>query len=160
MFKMKAKQIARFMSNFTQSEGCWIWRGKTFDRGYGKFSLRQKTMKAHRVAYLLFIGEIEDGKHICHKCDNPLCVNPDHLWIGTSKENTHDMIRKGRLKRNRSKHMDSFSKYPGISFRKEKKSNPWRARIMREYQTVWCKEFSSEEEAHSARCHQLRLLSS
>jgi hypothetical protein len=156
---MKAKQISRFLENVHEHEGCWIWKGKKFDRGYGKFTIRQKTMKAHRVAYLLFVGEIEEGKVICHKCDNPLCVNPEHLWSGTFKQNTQDMMSKGRLSRLRSNHKDSMSQYPGISFRKEKKSNPWRARIMRNYHTIWCKEFATEEEAHLARKDQLEIIS-
>ena len=157
---MKAKQIARFLNFINKTENCWLWKGSVFASGYGRFSLRQRSMKAHRVAYILFKGEVIEGKIVCHKCDNPLCVNPDHLWLGTFVENTHDMIIKGRLSRTRSKHQDSLSRFPGISFRKEKKTNPWRARIMRNYKTVWCKEFSTEEEAHIARTEQMRILSS
>ena len=91
---------------------CWIWQGSHFQSGYGRYFLRQKAYRSHRVAFFIYYGPIPEGKMVCHKCDNPKCVNPLHLFLGTSKENTHDMIDKGRLNRNRAKHSDSLSKYP------------------------------------------------
>lgn len=139
---------------------CWVWQGSFSRSGYGIFFSHQNAYRAHRVAFIITHGPIPEDKLICHTCDNPSCVNPEHLWIGSSQENTHDMIKKGRLCRNRSNHKDSISKYPGVSFRKEKKTNPWRARLMRNYKTIWCKEFATEEEAHIARSLQLEILSS
>jgi len=159
MMKIRAKQIEKFWSHVKKVEsGCWEWQLSVSDRGYGRVTFHPKTYRTHIVAYFLSKGDIPKGKFVCHTCDNPRCVNPDHLWLGDPKDNTHDMIVKGRLIRLRSKHRDSISKYPGVSFRKEKKSKPWRARIMRDYSTVWGEEFDTEEEAHQARMKALKSL--
>jgi len=78
---------------------CWIWSMKLNNEGYGSAFLYGQSYSAHRATYLLFNGAIADGMYICHKCDNPSCVNPDHLWSGTPQENTDDMIKKGRDKK-------------------------------------------------------------
>jgi len=120
---------------------CWIWNSVLFDSGYGHYILKGKDYRAHRVAYELAYGRIPLDKVICHKCDNPACVNPLHLFLGTFQENTHDMIRKGRLNRSRGKNK-------GISFRKE--TGRWRARYMRNYQNVLIGEFETKEAALEA----------
>lgn len=80
-----------------QKDECWVWKGSLTNKGYGKFSWnKQKTAIASRVAYELFKGAIEDRLFICHLCDNPSCVNPDHLFAGSHLENMLDMIDKGR----------------------------------------------------------------
>ena len=161
MYSLKPRQILRFWKWVKKlPNGCWEWQASITTSGYGRFAVYPKTLRAHKVAYFLCKGKILEDQFVCHTCDNPRCVNPDHLWIGTSKQNTKDMIFKGRLNRSRSKHKDSISKYPGISFRKEKKTNAWRARIMRNYHTIWCKEFATEEDAHLARKAQLEIISS
>ena len=87
----------RFLSYVNVADSCWIWTGGINRRGYGKFSLFPiKSISAHRASYILFNGEIPEGKCVCHQCDNPRCVKPAHLWIGTTQENTQDMINKGR----------------------------------------------------------------
>ena len=81
-----------------QSNGCIHWtgciRGKS---GYGAFKLNGKTVNAHRIAYILANGEITDNLLVCHKCDNRLCVNPDHLFLGTHQVNYDDGVKKGRI---------------------------------------------------------------
>lgn len=79
--------------------GCWEWQGSLDNGGYGTVRYMGKTHKAHRVVYRLFIGEIPSDYrkfYICHKCDNPKCVSPFHLFLGTSKENNLDAQIKGR----------------------------------------------------------------
>lgn len=78
------------------ANGCWIWNSKKNKAGYGLIKIDGSYKRAHRVSYELFIGEIPDGLLVCHKCDVRECINPDHLFIGTHKENTQDMISKGR----------------------------------------------------------------
>lgn len=124
---------------------CWEWQGPFFDTGYGHFTCHQKDYRAHRVAFFLYSGTLPAEKIICHICDNKKCVNPKHLFEGTPKENTQDMIKKGRLVRDRPKKY----KEVGISYRKE--SGKWRARYMYDYKNYLVGEFSTESEAMEAR---------
>lgn len=81
--------------------GCMIWNGSKDPRGYGGFvGLHKKMTSAHRYSYQLHIGIIPKGMFVCHKCDNPSCVNPEHLFLGTNSDNHQDMLKKGREKDN------------------------------------------------------------
>lgn len=142
MYQLKPRQILRFWKWVRKiPNGCWEWQGCFTTSGYGRFQVHPKTLRAHKVSYFLFHGSFDEKLLVCHKCDNPKCVNPNHLFLGTAKENTLDMIEKGRLNRNK--------KCKGISFRKE--TGKWRARVMRNYSNVLIGEFSSEQEAVDAR---------
>ena len=79
--------------------GCWVWMGGTTVRGYGQIEHKTKKLYAHRVSYEAFVGEIPQGMYVCHTCDNVSCVNPNHLFLGTQKQNLQDMARKGRSTR-------------------------------------------------------------
>lgn len=88
----------RFVSYIKKMKDCWIWVGGKSKKGYGKFMMNNKLFVASRASYIIFKGPIQEGKLICHTCDNPPCVNPDHLWEGTNSENQIDSIKKGRRK--------------------------------------------------------------
>ena len=84
-----------------ENSGCWRWTGFIRASGYGHFTLRHGKNRytrgtAHRAAWTLYRGTIPAGMFVCHHCDNPSCVNPDHLFVGTARDNTNDMMRKGR----------------------------------------------------------------
>ena len=75
---------------------CWLWVASRTNSGYGRFRYQDKMQSAHRFAYRYLVGPIPDGMYVCHCCDNKLCVNPDHLFLGTAVDNVHDMDAKGR----------------------------------------------------------------
>jgi len=81
--------------DYTKS-GCWLWKGMTGSSGYGQIKAFGKMISCHRLSYELYKGQIPDDRDVCHTCDNPVCINPDHLFIANHKENMHDMINKGR----------------------------------------------------------------
>ena len=81
------------------NSGCWLWLSSTWKSQYGlraKFSINKVEKIAARISYELYVGPIPAGRLICHKCDNTLCVNPDHLYPGTYADNADDMMRRGR----------------------------------------------------------------
>lgn len=88
----------RFNEKFipVTESGCWIWIASSRTDGYGQIGLDKKKLAAHRVAWELYRGPIHDGLHVCHHCDVHLCVNPDHLFLGTRSDNMQDCERKGR----------------------------------------------------------------
>jgi len=96
------KYVERFLCGFDKrKDGCWIWKRGRYNDGYGQLHARrigQKRLgfRAHRFSWELYRGSIPSGMCILHKCDTPLCVNPDHLFIGTPQDNTDDMVLKGR----------------------------------------------------------------
>lgn len=93
---LSEKDITRFWSFVQKGDGCWLWLGAN-SRGYGQFKHRGAMRIASRVAYFLATGDPLGGLAICHRCDNPQCVRPDHLFAATSQDNTKDSIAKGRF---------------------------------------------------------------
>lgn len=94
-FKQK-KNVLRFWEKSEQVGDCLEWLGFKNNDGYGIQRFRRKLMLAHRVSYILSKGDIPKGLCVLHKCDNPCCVKPEHLWLGTHQDNMDDMDKKGR----------------------------------------------------------------
>ena len=107
--------MERFLNKVHKTDGCWNWtaslRGKT---GYGAFKINKKVVDAHRMSYLIHKGDIPSGMYVCHTCDNRTCVNPDHLFLGTAKENWQDGFDKGRIKLIGAIDPDRLKKHPSI----------------------------------------------
>lgn len=97
---LAGRDLQRFLSKILKTDGCWLWQGGRIRAGCGHFGIRHDglpvTLKAHRAAYATFKGPIAVGLAVCHSCDNPTCVNPDHLFLGTGKDNALDREHKGR----------------------------------------------------------------
>ena len=89
----------RFWDKVDKSGDCWEWKGAKNPDGYGRFRLRSRLVQAHRFVYSLAYGNIPRGLCVCHHCDNPGCVNPNHLFLGTLVDNQRDSIAKERCSR-------------------------------------------------------------
>ncbi len=91
------KAIIRFHEKYIPepNSGCWLWVGSMVYK-YGSFNYLDKSYRAHRVSYKMFVGDIPEGMLVCHRCDVRSCVNPNHLFLGTFYDNYHDMLTKGR----------------------------------------------------------------
>lgn len=96
MSRSKENPRDRIIQNVKVSGDCWIWTGSYGSDGYGVIGIGRKQFRTHRVSFEIFSGKCADGLLVCHKCDDPRCVNPEHLFVGTPKDNTQDMIAKGR----------------------------------------------------------------
>jgi len=82
-------------------DGCWEWRGDKTSNGYGVVAVDGKRIGAHRYVFNQLVEPVPSDLHVCHACDNPACVNPDHLWLGTDEDNMRDMRLKGRQAKDR-----------------------------------------------------------
>jgi hypothetical protein len=97
----KAIPLSEKFEMYVQRRGddeCWGWLGFKSGDGYGKMRTRGKAVRAHRVSYQLHVGPIPDGLSVLHHCDNPGCVNPRHLFVGTHNDNMADCSAKGRIR--------------------------------------------------------------
>lgn len=88
--------IKDFWLKVNKTDGCWNWSACRDKQGYGEFRFKMKKYKAHRFSWKVSFGDIPKGILVCHKCDNPSCVNPQHLFLGTQLDNIRDMVAKGR----------------------------------------------------------------
>lgn len=114
----------RFWLAVDTSGDCWLWTKATDRDGYGKILVDGKRIGAHRLSYLLHYGEIPNGLHVMHTCDNPPCVRPEHLTLGTMADNIRDSIAKGRFWANRPLTEECRKGHP----RTEENTYRWRGR--------------------------------
>lgn len=92
-----AEMRQRLASKVTvTASGCHEWGGFIDPKGYGTLSYRNANVRAHRLAYAAHLGPVPDNMQVCHRCDNRRCINPDHLFLGTNRDNINDMVAKGR----------------------------------------------------------------
>lgn len=111
----------RFWDKVDKSGACWTWTAARSYQGYGLIGVRRAGVKmmdrAHRVSWEMHFGPIPDGLFVCHHCDNPPCVRPDHLFLGTAVSNGRDMQRKGRGRGGVSGENNCSVKYPKVGER-------------------------------------------
>jgi hypothetical protein len=93
---MKKQIIERLIEKCDVTDGCWTWKGAVNASGYGTITIDGKTQVASRMAYRYFVSDIYEGMNVCHHCDNPLCIRPSHLFLGTQQDNMIDRNSKGR----------------------------------------------------------------
>jgi hypothetical protein len=98
---MEQKYIDRFFQRTRKTDNCWLWTAGTFhhSKPYGYLWVKNKFIATHRLSWEIHNGPIPKGLMVCHTCDNPICVNPAHLFLGTNGQNTADKVKKGRQAR-------------------------------------------------------------
>ena len=112
----------RILYSVDEETGCWIWSGNKCKRmGYGRVSHKGRYIGAHRGSYLVHVGDVPDGLCVLHKCDNPSCVNPDHLFLGTYQDNTNDAIKKNRHCKGEGQHLAKLTEDKVRLIRKDKR---------------------------------------
>ncbi len=135
---------ARFWIKVSQTETCWEWLGAKNNDGYGNFRIGSDYISAHKCSFKIINGDVPDNLCVLHSCDNPSCVNPTHLFLGTHDDNMKDKVAKGR-----SRVQGKSSKYIGVGLRND--SNTWRAYYYNNGKMQWIGTYKTELEAAKER---------
>jgi hypothetical protein len=112
---MKIALVERFENKINKTDGCWLWKVSATKAGYGLFYFDGKLGLAHRFSYEFYNGPIGEGMSVLHSCDNPFCVNPEHLFLGSLKDNTQDMLKKKRFPNQNKTHCPYGHQYSGYN---------------------------------------------
>lgn len=123
---LKAANADRFWLHVDKTDSCWNWTGSTRPYGYGRFQNSGIAYLAHRYSFALINGPIPDGMLVCHHCDNPRCVRPDHLFLGTTLDNVKDKIEKGRGYGGEAHYRAKLTQDDIRAIRAAKPDNPYR----------------------------------
>lgn len=117
MVILSEADVSRFNEKYeiVTESGCWIWTACRAGTGYGTFRVNKKSYSAHKISYFINKGEVRDGLHVLHRCDVRECVNPNHLFLGTNKDNVLDAVLKGRKKHSKDYKRPSGLKYKPMS---------------------------------------------
>ena len=137
-FRVISLEDIKAFSEVDPKTGCWNWKGNINGNGYGRLTTDHKRVLAHRHAYQVTHGPFPPKLMICHTCDNPKCVNPDHLFVATNMDNVRDAMNKGRWPRSTDKSNCGFTDEQVRSIRKDRR---FLSRIAADYgvdeSTVW-----------------------
>lgn len=109
-----------FWDRVNKTASCWNWIGALKDKRYGVYSYNDKKERTHRVSWMLHYGDIPEGLCVLHKCDNMLCINPDHLFLGTKGDNARDRNNKGRTPKGSAHPRAKLTEQDVLSIRESK----------------------------------------
>jgi hypothetical protein len=129
--------IERILSKTVLNEltGCWEWKGYTYSTGQGSISIDNKPTLVYRAVYEFYYGKIPEGLLACHKCDNHSCVNPNHIFLGTYKDNSQDAAKKGRLERGSKRKLSKLKEEDIFMIRKDSRQQ---RTIAKDYNVSQC----------------------
>jgi hypothetical protein len=116
---------------------CWEWIGTIGNHGYGEITINYNFYLAHRLSWKLHFSEIPKGLYVCHKCDNKTCVNPNHLFLGTDRDNMLDKCRKGRHHNSKKTHCPRGHEYSGSNVAFNARNARWCKQCEKERIRVW-----------------------